>query len=115
MNFTRALGEPEKMSRTKMLIINVSYWLSTVLVFILIGFVLLGSNEPVFSDAMLPYTQKELATIWLGVACIPSLVVSLIKYRKSTKATWARLLLMVPSIASVLCFCVFIMVSVLGI
>lgn len=103
------------MSRTKMLtIIDIFYWVITVLTIVLIGFVLLGSNEPVFSDAMLPYTPKELAAIWLGVACIPSLIISLIKYRKSTKVTWIRLLLMVPPIAGILCVCVFIIVSVLG-
>ena len=62
------------MNKTLKIVSNMVYGIGVVIVIGLSAVVIFGSNEAVFPDAMIPYTWKEQAFIWLGLGSIPMLL-----------------------------------------
>ncbi len=71
------------MNRTKAirLISDTVYAIGAIIALILGAVSLLGSNEAVFPMAMIPFTYKELAFIWLALGAVPMLLACMAVYK----------------------------------
>ncbi|HOQ08171.1 MAG TPA: hypothetical protein PLP87_10275 [Clostridiales bacterium] len=65
---------------TARIISNCIYGIGVTIVLALCGIFLFGSNQPVNPDAMLPFSWKELAFIWLAFGTIPMLLACVAVY-----------------------------------
>ena len=60
---------------------NIVYGIGVIIAIGLGATVLFGSNVVLFPDAMIPYTLRELAFIWLGIGSIPTLLACMAVYK----------------------------------
>ena len=80
------------MSRTKTvrLIFNTIYAIGSAVALTLGIISLFGPNEAVFLDAMIPFTYKELAFIWLAFGTVPMLLACTAVYKFNDFVTMPR-------------------------
>lgn len=69
------------MNRTARVLSNVVYGIGAAIALALGLIACFGSNEPVFPEAMLPYSQKELAFLWLSLGAIPMMAACFAVYK----------------------------------
>ena len=55
------------------IITNIFYATGCIIVLVLGAISVFGSGEPVFPEAMIPYSWRETAFIWLAVGSVPML------------------------------------------
>ncbi|OQB13741.1 MAG: hypothetical protein BWY15_01590 [Firmicutes bacterium ADurb.Bin193] len=67
--------------KTVRLISNAIYAIGSAVVLALSIISLLGANEAVFPMAMIPFTYKELAFIWLAFGTVPMLLACMAVYK----------------------------------
>jgi len=69
------------MNKSARIISNIVYGIGVAIVVTLVGIVLFGSNQITNPDAMLPFTWKELAFLWLSFGTIPMLLACMAVYK----------------------------------
>ncbi|NLU51772.1 MAG: hypothetical protein GXX10_02760 [Clostridiaceae bacterium] len=69
------------MNKSARIISNVVYGIGVAMVATLVFVALFGSNQVTNPDAMIPYTWKELAFMWLAIGTLPMLLACMAVYR----------------------------------
>ena len=68
-------------TKTLKIISNAVYTVGVVIVLCLGTISIFGSNEPINSTAMIPFTWKEQAFIWLALGTVPMLLACMAVYK----------------------------------
>ncbi len=89
------------MNKTVKIISDIVYGIGAAIVLVLGAFALFGASAPVNPDTMIPFTQKELAFIWLSFGTIPMLAACFAVYffntlQKSAHKTRDFILIFLP-------------------
>lgn len=96
------------MNKPVKIISDIIYGLGAAIVVALGAVALFGSNTAVFPDAMIPYSQKELAFIWLAFGTIPMVAACFAVYyfnalQKSAHKTRNFILIFLPGFICAAC------------
>jgi hypothetical protein len=68
-------------TKTLKIISNAIYTVGVVIVLCLGTINIFGSNEPINSSAMIPFTWKEQAFIWLALGTVPMILACMAVYK----------------------------------
>ena len=96
------------MNNPARIISNAIYGIGVAIVIILGGVALFGSNQIIDPNAMIPFTPKEQAFIWLAFGSIPMLLSCMAVYKfnsvkNSSRKIWNFILIFFPGFICAAC------------